>query len=178
MHNDRGGNSFGFAAQYMRMDQDMRSGMPTVVVKGGKVVSGINDPVQDIRFEGFYVLATYLLTGEKRTSYSQAIQPLRPFDPARPFSNPGAWELVARMSHLQVDPSIFQPDALHNLAKAAGNSDAATELSIGFNWYLNSLVRMQFNWEHSWFQQPLLLGPNNAFFRQMDAALVRFQIIF
>jgi phosphate-selective porin OprO/OprP len=102
---------------------------------------------------------------------------LRPFDPLHPFVNPGAWELVALVSHMQVDPSIFRADPLYNLAKATGNSDAATELSVGFNWYLNSLVRMQFNWEHAWFQQPLLLGPG-TFFRQTDAVLMRFQIIF
>jgi phosphate-selective porin OprO/OprP len=167
----------GFAAQYIRMDQDMRSGVPTTVVSKGKVVAVLDDPIQNIRFGGYYFLATYLLTGEQRLDYSAPVEPLRPFQFSRPFINPGAWELVARVSHLQVDPSIFQPDPRYNLARALGNSDAATELTLGFNWYLNALVRMQFNWEHAWYQQPLLLGPN-AFFRQTDAVLVRFQIIF
>jgi hypothetical protein len=25
---------------------------------------------------------------------------------------------------------------------------------VGFNWYLDARVRIQFNWEHSWFDQP------------------------
>lgn len=170
-------NSFGFAAQYMRMDQEMRSAVPTANVVAGKIVSITNDPVQDIRFDAYYFLMTYLVTGETRTTYGQAIKPLRPFEPLHPCANPGAWELVARMSHMQVDPAVFRADSLHNLAKANRNSNAATEMTLGFNWYLNTYVRMQFNWEHAWFQQPLLLG-SNTYFSQTDAILVRFQIIF
>lgn len=170
-------NHFGFAAQYLRMDQEMRSGVPTAKVVGGKVVSLTNDPVQNIRFDGYHFTATYLLTGETRKSFAQFVEPLRPWRPLSPFRNPGAWEAVARVSHMQVEPAIFNSEPLVNLAKATGNSDAATEMTLGCNWYLNSLVRMQFNWEHGWFQQPLLLGPG-TFYRQTDAILVRFQVIF
>lgn len=157
-------DSFGFAAQYLRMDQEMRAGG--------------SDLVQNIRFQGYYFLTTYLLTGETRTTYSAAVVPRRPYAPLSPFANPGAWEVLARLSHLQVDPSIFQPDRINNLARARGNSDGATELTIGFNWYLNAFVRMQFNWEHAWYAQPILLGPPNRFFSQTDAVLMRVQIIF
>ena len=130
-----------------------------------------------VPFTGGQATLTYLLTGEERTTYSMAIEPLRPFDLFHPFSNPGAWELVVRASHLDVGSQVFAPGALR-LADPTKFSNNASELSVGLNWYLNSLVRMQFNWEHAWFQQPLLLGPNNALFRQTDAVLVRFQIIF
>jgi phosphate-selective porin OprO/OprP len=163
--------SFGFAAQYLRMDQEMRSGIVTTV-KGVTTL----DPVVNIPFEGYYFLATYLLTGEQRTTYSDAVSPLRPFDPLHPFRAPGAWELVTRMSHLQVGDQIFLPGNLR-LANPATNASSATELTLGFNWYFNSSVRMQFNWEHAWFNRPLTLG-TNAFFPQTNAAMVRFQIIF
>jgi Domain of Unknown Function (DUF1080) len=48
---------------------------------------------------------------------------------------------------------------LGRLADPTKFSNSASELTVGFNWYLNSLVRMQFNWEHAWFGQPVLLGP-------------------
>lgn len=176
----------GFMAEYLRMDQEIQSGSPqtvttTTTLKTGKKVSTtriINDTPEDIRFEGYQFTMTYLLTGEKRTQYSQMLRPLQPFDPAHPFSKPGAWELEARVSRLQVAPSIFHSGAAYQLATPNGNSDGATELTVGFNWYLNSLVRMQFNWEHAWFDQAVLLGSPNAYFRQTDAMLVRFQIIF
>lgn len=182
-------DQLGVMAEYMRMDQQIQSGTPetvtqTTLVKVGGVTKKIttrrtiNDDPEDIRFDGFMFTVTYFLTGEKRTTYSELTHPLRPFDPLHPFLKPGAWELVARVSHLQVAPSIFQSGSAYQLANPNGNSDAATELTVGFNWYLNSLVRMQFNWEHAWFQQPLLLGVPNAYFRQTDAVLVRFQIIF
>lgn len=178
-------DQFGFMAEYLRMDQQIQTGTPQVVttttVKAGKKVTTtqvINDNPQDIRFDGYQFTATYLLTGEKRTTYSQILRPQRPFDPAHPFSSPGAWELVAQVSHLQVDPSIFQAGAAYQLANPNGNSDAATVVTVGFNWYLNSLVRVQFNWEHAWFQQPLLLGPPSTYFRQTDAVLMRLQLIF
>ena len=163
--------SFGIMTQYMHMDQEMRSGIVTVV--GGKTVL---DPIVNIPFEGYHVTATYLLTGEERQTFSQFISPTRPFDPLHPLASPGAYELVARVSHLQVGDEIFAPGNLR-LANPKTNSHAATELTLGYNWYLNSHVRMQFNWEHAWFQEPLTLG-TNAIFRQTNAALIRFQIIF
>jgi phosphate-selective porin OprO and OprP len=182
-------DQFGCMAEYLRMDQQIQSGSPQAVTTKTIVKTGtksktvtmtqiVNDTPEDVRFDGFMLTATYLLTGEKRTAYSELTRPLRPYDPAHPFANPGAWELVARVSHLQVAPSIFQSGAAYQLASPNGNSDAATELTVGFNWYLNSLVRMQFNWEHAWYQQPVLLGPPSHYFRESDAALVRFQIIF
>ncbi len=182
-------DQFGFMAEYLREDQQIKSGTPEIVTTTTTVTTGktskkvttkqfINDLPEDIRFSGYMFTATYFLTGETRTMYSELIRPLRPFDAAHPFSHPGAWELVARVSHLQVDPSIFRPGAAYQLASPNGNSDAATELTVGFNWYLNSLVRVQCNWEHAWFQQPVLLGPPSNYFRQTDAALLRFQVIF
>src|SRR5262249_40533038 len=67
---------FGFAAQYFRQEQFLRPAF-------------FGPPARfrlEVPADGFYFLATYLLTGEERTTYSQAIIPLRPFDPLCPFS--------------------------------------------------------------------------------------------
>jgi hypothetical protein len=61
-----------------------------------------------------------------------------------------------------------------------GNSRAATELTAGFNWYFNRWVRMQLNFEHAWFEDPVLLGSNPKvnLTKDSDALVTRFQIIF
>ena len=79
---------FGFAAQYMRMEQELR------LSSGGTKHNEITS--------AFYVMGTYLLTGEERTTYSMPITPLRNFDPCHPIACPGAWELVARVERLDV----------------------------------------------------------------------------
>ncbi|HMF12474.1 MAG TPA: hypothetical protein VKE94_09220, partial [Gemmataceae bacterium] len=71
------------------------------------------------------------------------------------------------------------PTTFVALANPIGNSDRATELTLGFNWYLNAWVRMQFNWEHAWFAQPVRLGPGpDGLLRHQDSLLTRFQVIF
>jgi phosphate-selective porin OprO/OprP len=158
----------GLAAQYYHEDQQMRPAAtgPTYRFR------------TDVGFEGFYVLATYLLTGEERTTYSEAVVPLRPFDPLHPIACPGAWELIGRVSRLELSPDVFAPGPAR-LADPTRFSRGASEATFGFNWYLNRFVRMQFNYEHSWFDDPVQLGIFPVkFFTHMDALDARFQIIF
>ncbi|MBI1914450.1 MAG: hypothetical protein HYS12_06885 [Planctomycetes bacterium] len=164
----------GFAAQYFYQEQRLR---PTFSGAGSQFVL-------DVPFRGFYVLSTLLLTGEERTTYSQAIMPLRPFDPCHPLTCPGAWELVARTSRLTISDEVFEPlppgrTTFLNLADPTRYSNGATELTLGFNWYLNAWVRMQFNWEHAWFDDPVRLGPGpGGLLRHQDSLLSRLQVIF
>ena len=133
---------------------------------------------QNVPFDGFYVLMSYLLTGEDRVTYSRAITPLKPFNPSCPFACPGAWELIARVSQLEVDERVFVPGKAQ-LANPATNSHQATELTLGFNWYFNTWVRMQFNWEHDFFADPVQLGGSASnLTKYQDTLLTRFQIIF
>jgi phosphate-selective porin len=154
----------GFAAQYYHEDQELRP---------ATAKSSIEVPTQ-----GFYVLTTLLLTGESRTRYSEPVKPNADFDLRHPLSAPGAWELVGRVSRLEVGSEIFAPGAAR-LADPNRYSDGATEMTLGFNWYLNPWVRTQVNWEHSWFDQGVQLGVNpNKVFTQQNALLARFQVIF
>jgi phosphate-selective porin OprO/OprP len=158
----------GFAAQYYFERQRLS---PAFLAPGG-------NRTVDVDYEGFYVLATYLLTGESRTDYSQAITPLRSFEPRHTIQYCGAWEAVARVSRLHVDPIVFAP-GITRLADPAGNSPGATELTVGFNWYLNPYVRVQFNWEYSWFDDLVRLGPGPAGLVNHDnTVLTRFQVIY
>jgi len=154
---------FGVAAQYFHMEQKFRPGSGDIV---------------RVPFDGFYVMTTYLVTGEERTSYSQAIVPRRPFEPTCGCCGPGAWELVGRVSRIQAGDNVFGPGA-ERLADPAAFSNAATEMTLGFNWYLNRWARVQFNWEHAWFDQPVKLGTGSAGrLSSQDTLMTRLQFIF
>jgi phosphate-selective porin OprO/OprP len=165
---------FGFAAQYYREQQHMS---PTFAGPGSQYVL-------DVPITGFYVLSTYLVTGEERTTYSMPIKPFRPFDPCHPFQGTGAWELVGRVSRVNLGEEVFEPlrisrTATISLANPALWTRGVTEMTLGFNWYLNAWVRVQFNWEHDWFDSPVRLGPGPAgLLNQQDALLTRLQFIF
>ncbi len=155
---------FGFAAQYFKQTQEFRA------PGGGAVV--------DVPFEGFYFMATWLITGEQRTTYSQAIDPLRPFDPRPGNFGVGAWELVGRVSRLRLGSAVFAQGS-QRLADPARYTDGATEMTLGINWYLNKWVRTQFNWERAWFDQPVRLGPTRAnSYSTEDTLMARLQIMF
>jgi phosphate-selective porin OprO/OprP len=157
----------GLAAQYFREEQELR---PSATGPGYRFR-------QDVTTQGFYVMGTYLLTGEERTAYI-ALDPLHPFNPCQPCACSGAWELVARVSRVELDDGVFAPGAAQ-LANPATNSPGATEMTLGFNWYLNRWVRIQWNWEHAWFDKDVQLGPtlfNRTNFQ--DTIMTRFQVIF
>ena len=80
----------GFAAQYFHMDQHLQ---PTFVGPGSQYNL-------DVPFTGFYVLGTYLITGETRTTYSMPIKPFRSFDPCHPLQGTGTgnWSGACRGS--------------------------------------------------------------------------------
>jgi phosphate-selective porin OprO and OprP len=150
------------AAQYFAEDQELRRA-------AGQVVT--------VNYRGGYVLATCLLTGEERTSLSQPIAPLVPFDPVDGCFGPGAWELVARVSWLELNAD--DPAGFAGLIDPARPATRATELTAGLNWYLNRWVRMQFNWEHAWFNKAVRLGTGPTGRRDhQNALLARFQVIF
>ena len=122
-------HSLGFAAQYYREQQKMQ---PTTPVVG---------PTENVSSDGFYVMCTYLLTGEERLGYTQQqIDPIRPFNRRCPMCSPGAWELVFRISRLDMDPGVFAGGA-SSLADSTKFSPGATESTCGVNWYWNKWVR-------------------------------------
>ena len=153
-------NSLGFAAQYYHEDQQVQ-----VAAK---------KPGVELPTDGYYVMTTYLLTGEQRYDYTQQIDPIRPFSPFRPVACPGAWEITWRLSHLGVSQEAFTA----KLATPGQSSLEATESTFGFNWYWNKWVRAQFNWEHAWFSNPVKIGNAPFAFSKEDTLYTRFQLIF
>jgi phosphate-selective porin OprO/OprP len=158
-------HSFGLAAQYFCQDQTLQL--------------SAKKPLVDVPIDGYYVLATYFLTGERRTDYSEQIAPLHPFDPEAPIASPGAWELVFRVDRLEVGQQAFTAGLATSTAGSTNRSSPeAFETTIGFNWYLNKWVRTQLNWEHAEFGGPVKIGNVPGAFSKEDALYTRFQIIF
>jgi phosphate-selective porin OprO/OprP len=160
--------SFGLAAQYYCQEEQLR---PSAAGASSRIT-------EDVPINGFYVMATGFLTGEERFDYTQQIEPIRPFDFRHPMASPGAWELVLRVSRLDVDSRVFSP-GLSNLADPTKYSSGATEATFGFNWYWNKWARGQLNWEHAWFDDPVRLGlAPDPFLKNQDTLLSRLQFIF
>ncbi|HEX8309344.1 MAG TPA: porin [Allosphingosinicella sp.] len=92
---------------------------------------GLTDP----SFDGFYVYATWFLTGESR--------PFRNgnFDRVKPAGNfakggAGAFELALRYDRLD----------LSDTPVLARSGNRAESLTFGLNWYLNPYAKVLFNW--------------------------------
>ncbi len=167
---------FGFSAQYFHENQMLQEG-----AVGPSARVNVNLP-----YDGYCILATLFLTGETRRAYTQATEPLRPFEPLRGgWSGIGAWELVGRVSRLELGSQVFTPftvrsgssTAVVRLADPTSFSRGCTEMTLGFNWYLNRFVKIQFNYEHDWFDDPVALGSTKKL-RFDDALLTRFQFNF
>jgi phosphate-selective porin OprO/OprP len=84
----------------------------------------------DASFKGYYLAASWFLSGERRRFKNGAWRRVKP------VSSYGAWELVARYSCL---------DAAAN--DQGNNADTYT---AGVNWYIKSNVRLMTEYMHLW----------------------------
>jgi hypothetical protein len=86
------------------------------------------------------------------TMYILPTEPFHPVDPCNFFRGGiGAWAIGARVSRLQYGDQIFDvfnvgPEKNPpQLANPVGNSDDATEVAPGTNWYWNRYFKIRFN---------------------------------
>jgi len=87
----------------------------------------------DIEVDGYYVQASYFLTGENR-KYKTSIAA---FDKVKPSNASGAWEVFARMSEMNTDMGS-------NIALTGGEDAEVT--TLGVNYYMNSNVKFALNY--------------------------------
>jgi phosphate-selective porin len=92
-----------------------------------------------VSFFGVYGQASYILTGEQHPYEAKngvfgAPIPAHPFS-FRTFRGLGAWEVAARLSHLDLNDGYIQ-------------GGRETNVTLGVNWYLNENVRMALNYVH------------------------------
>ncbi|MEM7482535.1 MAG: porin [Acidobacteriota bacterium] len=110
---------FWFAGEYVTADTDAPS---------------VGDPT----FGGLYAQAGYYLTGEHRRfkTSSGSFDRQKPNNHFGSQSGSGAWEIVARISSLD----------LNDGAISGGELD---DYTLGLNWYLNPATRMMLNYVHA-----------------------------
>lgn len=103
------------------------------------------DGFDNLYFNGYYIYASYFLTGEHRTYNRREGR----FDRVRPFENffrvrtedgsvatgKGAWELAYRYSNISLDD-----------AAAGVLGGRAQDHTFGVNWYLNPYMRLMCNY--------------------------------
>jgi phosphate-selective porin OprO/OprP len=106
-------------------------------IQGEYVTASVDSTVaNDPGFSGYYVYASYFLTGEHRNYKTSEAA----FDRVKPKNNfgsaeggAGAWEIALRLSHLD----------LNDEGISGGKQDDTT---VGVNWYLNPNTRLMFNY--------------------------------
>jgi phosphate-selective porin OprO/OprP len=87
-------------------------------------------------FDGYYVQASYFLTGEHR-NYKPSAGAFSRVKPKENFSfggGLGAWEVAVRYSELDLDDSL--------------DGGEVDDISAGLNWYLNPNTRLMWNYIH------------------------------
>jgi len=106
------------------------------------------DGFDNLYFNGYYVYASYFITGEHRTYNRREGR----FDRIRPFENffrvrtgdgsvatgMGAWELAYRYSNISLDDP-----------GAGVLGGRANDHTLGLNWYLNPYSRLMWNYVHT-----------------------------
>jgi phosphate-selective porin OprO/OprP len=96
-------------------------------------------------FNGWYGFLTYSLTGEQHP-YDPTTASFRNIRPANPLGTPGgwgAWEVLGRYSHINLDYLPFASAASGGIP--GGQQDVWT---IGLNWYPNNAIKFQLNYDN------------------------------
>jgi phosphate-selective porin OprO/OprP len=124
-----------------------------------RACAGCNVLAPDPEFSGYYVMASYILTGEtkryeaqNRSNSRMQFGAPRPNSPFSTGGTWGAWEIAARYSVMDLDYNvnplglavIAAPNA--NLGEIRGGEQAIT--SVALNWYLNRNMRVMFQYQH------------------------------
>jgi len=93
----------------------------------------------EFRGRGYYVLATWMLTGETARTYK-----FGKFQLPNPEHEYGAFEIAARYSELDPSDGIVQ----------GGRED---DWTVGVNWYVDGNLELQANyvWAHASHSQPI-----------------------
>jgi phosphate-selective porin OprO/OprP len=156
-------NLFGAEAATVIGPFSMQSEYIASMVDTNGPKQGTNRSDEDLFFSGFYVQASYFLTGEVRpyktsTGTFDRIRPLKNF---RQDGGWGAFEIATRYSYLDLDDDGY----------GSASRGELSDWTLGLNWYLNPNVRLMFNYIRSC---PDRIDTNNS----ADIFMTRFQFDF
>jgi len=92
----------------------------------------------DVKFDGYYVQASYFLTGEHRNykTSEAAFSRIKPKENYNAAGGPGAWEVKARYSGLDLSDSDITGGKLN-------------DTTAGVNWYLNPNTKIMWDYVHA-----------------------------
>lgn len=114
------------------------------VVSSVDVVNGTNK--QSLHNQAWQVAAGYVLTGEK-AGYTGVV-PNTNLDLSA--GTWGAFEVVARVSGVDIDDNAFKGGSLSPASKN-NSAEGLTSYDVGLNWYLSKTVRASFDYFHTQF---------------------------
>lgn len=128
---------FGVMAEYAREDQEVTR----------------STHHETLSHDAWQATFSYVLTGEE-ASYS-SVKPRQPFNPDS--GGWGAWELVARLSRMDIDDDVFigRNSAAASNAIFANISTSVREAKawgVGVNWYVNNFMRFALDYEKTSFE--------------------------
>ncbi len=112
----------------------------------------------DVRFTGWYVSATWLLTGETKV-YNKQVVPSKP-------GWPGAWEVEARYESFEGGDEALE-------SGLATGTDAVDASTLGLTWYPNKNIKVVGNVIHATFDEDISFKGEKV--DSEDVVLVRLQ---
>lgn len=124
-------------------------------VERDQLCASCNTVAPDPDFSGYYVMASYILTGETKRYGAQGSSNSRMQfgapKPASPFSKGGtwgAWEIAARYSVVDLDFNVGAEGVapIANNGEIRGGKQAIS--TVALNWYLNNNMRVMFQYQH------------------------------
>lgn len=137
-------------------------------------VAGLRD---DLDVAGWYVSASWFLTGEKKNLKEGIFGRVTPNHAFNPLEGGwGAFELAARVESFGADRGIFKlrPQGQSKQRFATG-TNRAHSFALGVNWYPHNMFRVSVNYVRNEFDDPLSdLGGDD----KEDLVLSRFQVDF
>jgi phosphate-selective porin OprO/OprP len=104
--------------------------------------------VQEVENYGYNLTVGYVLTGEDSTY--RGVTPKTTFNPSA--GTWGAFELVARITNLDVDDSVFNGGSTLRLANPNVSATEINGYGLGLNWHLSKSIRAGFNFFHNEFK--------------------------
>ena len=181
---------FGLMAEYVR-DGEHIANLASVSSSGPTY-----NAVREIDNHAWQVSGSWVITGEKKgyvarqermrqTSWGGVV-PKRGLERVGNPMGHGAWEIAARYSALNIDPTAFAKvgttstgspiylAADRGTATTAGQPQAAREWGLALNWYLNTNLKMAFDYEQTKFK-----GYGNTFVLPTEKVFAqRMQFVF
>ena len=121
---------------------------------------------------GYFVQATYIVTGETREKIT-LIEPLHPFDLRAASSAWAPWSSRPATASSTVGQQVFTG----GLADPNLWTNRADFVDAGFNWYLQQVRQVMFDWQHAMFAQPVYYRPG-GFQKTSDLFWLRVQCYF